>query len=89
MIDSTVTSLLLDHSLTPVRLSMTEIGHETVSPFLPHTLVPKPLPQADGSAGNGNAADVDAASGADNSANRTPSTPKMPGGLLSAGCVTG
>jgi cell division protein FtsL len=49
MIDSTVTGMLLDHGLTPVRLSMTEIGHESVPPFLPQTLVPKP--QADGSGG--------------------------------------
>jgi hypothetical protein len=58
--------MLLNHKLTPVRLSMTEIGHEPVPLFLPQTLVPKPLPQADGGAGAG---DADGGAGAGDAGN--------------------
>jgi cell division protein FtsL len=48
-IDRTVTGMLLDNDLTPLRLSMTAITPVDLPPYATRTLVPKPVPSVEGS----------------------------------------
>jgi hypothetical protein len=70
-IDRTITDLLLDNSLTPIRLSMSSIVTVDLLPYSTRTLVPKPVPAVEipPATGSANNSATDGKAGANTGAN--------------------